>query len=295
MREGAEQYGLSKSDYRVDARRELDKHTFVIDVRPTNAPRPNCPKCKDPMQKHGTKQHQLYHGSFDNKRCIINLTRQRWQCAKCKTTHLQRSPLIWPYNKHLSTNAAIRIAELLQTGVNAAIIAAEIGASKNSIQAVRRTLLASIEAAPLPRHLCIDEMVPTRNLYAKASKRMPDLVTCIYDGENSTLKDMIAGRSAPAIRAWAAQYSTGERMRVKVITCDMCWPFIRAMEEAFPGVPICVDKYHVVKRFKDAVIAERNRCFPPNEARTKGLALGSIRTLTKRESKAISESEQAKI
>ena len=69
--------------------------------------------------------------------------------------------------------------------------------------------------------------------------------------------DMLIGREKPILRRWFAQFK--DRSHVKGLSIDM-WPAYRDIfAEFFPGVPVVVDKFHVVKMANTSVEKVRVR------------------------------------
>mgnify|MGYP000002401239 FL=1 len=76
------------------------------------------------------------------------------------------------------------------------------------------------------------------------------------DPEDGAILEMSESRSKEAVKMMLRRMAHPERL--KAVTMDM-WPAYRtAVEEVFPGIPIVVDRFHVVKALTECMDTERS-------------------------------------
>jgi transposase len=106
------------------------------------------------------------------------------------------------------------------------------------------------EPADPPRVLSIDE---------SAFRRRFRYHTVISDPERGVVLDVFEGRGKDTTVAWlrgASELLTGH---LEAVVMDMFWPYRQAVEAAFPGMRIVVDKFHVLRAVSEAAQKVRRR------------------------------------
>ncbi|WP_165044965.1 IS110 family transposase [Adlercreutzia sp. ZJ138] len=113
------------------------------------------------------------------------------------------------------------------------------GASKNIIAKLEAN--AQMPKHRLPHNLCIDEVkaFPKRIAIRRGE---PHMASCIYDADEKTLVDMLAGDDPKTVTAYLESFTKGERDAVATISCDLNGFYISLAEKFFPGAVIYADK-----------------------------------------------------
>lgn len=207
-------------------------------VQPTN-----CPKCGvvDTPYKHGVKPIKYRDSPIRGDTTVILAQVQRYRCKHCKETFLQ--PLEGIYPDMRMTKRCVDYIQtqcLRETFVR---IADYVGCDDKTIRTLAGTYIADLNAQfkPwLPEWLGIDET------------QIDGKLRCIItDVKNRVPIDMLPDRDKASVTTWLNQFR--ERRTVKGLAIDMWRPYKDAAETVFPGLPIVIDKFHLVKMANKAM------------------------------------------
>ncbi len=254
MRIHAELIGINGDAYRIDDIHDEGAYTSVKAARIAHEER--CAACGRRAQVHGSTNSTVYHVPHAGKPCLIALKKKRYRCPACGRTFTEDDPLVSRLTPHVSTRLEAFVLEELGRGRTIAELERMTGASKN--------ILAKIEAAAqmpphrLPRNLCIDEVRAFPKKVA-VKRGEPHMACCVYDADEKTLVDMLAGDDSKTVRAYLESFTKGERNGVATISCDLNGSYISLAKELLPGAVIYADKFHISKLVTGAVDDTRLR------------------------------------
>lgn len=215
---------------------------YVIEAEYTIQPT-NCPKCGvvDTPYKHGVKPIKYRDGPIRGFATVILAQVQRYRCKHCKETFLQPLGGIYP-----AMRMTQRCVDYIQTQClrdTFVKIAEHVGCDDKTVRTVAGTYIDDLNAQYkpwLPEWLGIDET------------QIDGQLRCIItDVVNRKPVDMLPNRDKQSVTAWLYQFK--DRRTVKGLAIDMWKPYKDAAQAVFPGLPVVIDKFHVVKMANKAM------------------------------------------
>lgn len=209
---------------------------YLIEAEYTVQP-DSCQKCGvvGNLYRHGTKAVSYTDTPLRGEPTKLIAKVQRYKCRECGETFLQ--PLAGILADRRMTercSAFISYRCLSHTFVR---IAEDVGCDDKTIRALAGDFIARLEAEyrpELPEWLGIDE--------TQIDGEMRCVIT---DVGNKQPVDMLSDRSKVAVINWLARYR--DRSVVKGVATDMWRPYREVTHLMLPGVPLVVDKFHVVR------------------------------------------------
>lgn len=196
-----------------------------------------CLKCgvSGLLYQHGTKVSTYRDFPLLGHPTRIMASVQRYRCQACGKTFLQ--PLTGVQEARRMTERCAQFIKeqcLLDTFVK---IAGNIGCDDKTVRNLAAEHIAALDLRhqpPLPTWLGIDET------HIDGKKRC--VLTDI--GERRPL-DMLVDREKPTVTGWLL--SRQGRSTVKCVVIDMFEPYRAVLRSVLPGVPIVIDKFHVLR------------------------------------------------
>lgn len=228
--------------------KKLDGNEYELEaeyaVQPTV-----CPKCGSLAKphKHGTKATTYRDSPIRGRTTRILAKVQRYRCRDCSETFLQ--PLGGMLAGRLMTErCADFIGEqcLVDTFVR---IAQNVGCDEKTVRTLSAECVARLmetHKPALPAWLGIDETTidgRLRLVLTDIQHRRP--VDMLLDDNNTTLA------------SWLHHFK--DRSHVQVVSTDMHKAYRLVVRQLLPGVPVVVDKFHVVRMANQAVDEVRTR------------------------------------
>lgn len=208
-----------------------------------------CTKCGavGRLYKHGTKE-TTYRDSPIRGHPVRLLARvQRFRCRDCGETFLQ--PLG-------SIQEAMRMTERCADYVKEQClrdtftrIAEHVGCDEKTIRTLASAHILAVEAnyrPELPKQLGMDE--------TKIEGRQRCVITDI--GRKRPI-ELLPDRDKGTVAGWLARFP--DRSGVEVVAIDMWRPYLDVAHVLFPGVPVVIDKFHVVRMANEALDRVRIR------------------------------------
>ena len=241
----------------------------VCDATPST-----CPKCGciDTPLGHGSKLKTVIDLPDKARPTIIEVKAKRYRCRHCKATFLQPLPGL-RHGMFMTGRCAARIEELglIETFTG---IARQFGCDEKTVRTLVHAYIERINSVYrpwLPEHLGIDET------------QIDGVMRCIFtDVTNRVVIDMIPDRSQEAVRAWLMQFK--DRSVVKAVATDMWRPYRQAVNELLPGVPVVLDKFHILRTANYCMERVRIKLQKIKKTRERKRWLQSKHVLNKRES-----------
>lgn len=202
------------------------------------APQPGtCPKCGviGHLYRHGTKETTYLDAPFRGSPARLRAKVRRYRCRSCEETFLQPLGGILEGRRMTERCATfIRANSLRDTFVR---IAGDVGCDDKTVRNLAAEYIAGLEAnhrPAMPDWLGIDE--------TQIDGKMRCVITDV--GERRLI-DMLPDRDKGTLAGWLYRFKDLEL--VKGITIDMWRPYRDLANQMFPGRPVIVDKFHVVK------------------------------------------------
>lgn len=209
---------------------------FVIEAAYTIQP-DTCPKCGcvGNLYRHGTKPVSYVDSPVRGAPTKLIAKVQRYRCRDCTETFLQPLGGILA-DRRMTERCGDFIAYrcLSQTFIR---IAEDVGCDDKTVRVLAGDFIAKLEAnyqPALPEWLGIDE--------TQIDGEMRCVIT---DVGNKQPIDMLKDRSKVSVINWLARYK--DRSMVKGVATDMWRPYREVTHIMMPGIPLVVDKFHVVR------------------------------------------------
>lgn len=231
-----------------------------------------CPKCGTigHLYRHGTKLTTYLDIPIRGAPARLRAKVQRFKCRSCSETFLQPLGGIREDRRMTARCAAFIQANCLRdTFVR---IAEDVGCDDKTIRNLAVEYIASLEAnyrPQLPEWLGIDE--------TQIAGEMRLVLTDI--GRRRVL-DMLPARDKSTLATWLRQFP--DLKVVKGVAIDMWRPYRDIARQMLPGIPVVVDKFHVIRTASYCMERVRIRLQKKRVAGIRKLWLQSKATLNKR-------------
>lgn len=226
---------LDLEGWRVTGQR-LELGEYVIEADYT-VPPPACLKCGviGHLYKHGPKPIYIRDSPIRGHAVSILANAQRYKCRECGGTFIQPLGGVQPAMR--MTERCVRYIEeqcLRDTFVR---ISEHVGCDDKTVRTVAHSYIERLntEYRPyLPEWLGIDET------------QIDGKLRCVFaDVGNRRPIDMLPDRDKGSVTTWL--HSFRNRSVVKGLAIDMWRPYKDAAQSVFPGLPVVIDKFHVVR------------------------------------------------
>lgn len=198
-----------------------------------------CPKCGTlgHFYRHGTKTTTYVDVPFRGKPAKLQAKVQRYRCRSegCGETFLQPLGGILE-DRRIAKRAAeyIQGTCLRDTFVR---IAEDVGCDEKTVRALASEHIARLEGSyrpELPEWLGMDETMIAKEL------------RCVLtDVKGRRVIDMLPARDKGTVAAWLRQFP--DLRGVQGLAIDMWRPYKDVAQQMMPGLPVVVDKFHVVR------------------------------------------------
>lgn len=215
--------------------KRLDGDEYEIHVEYTKHP-DACQKCGvvGQVYRHGPKV-VTYRDSPIRGRPVRLVARvQRYRCRDCGGTFLQ--PLDGIEDERRMTTRCVRYIEEQCLRDSFTRLAEHVGCVEGTVRNIAQDYIQRLADEYRPHSttwLGIDEVM--------ISKQLRCMIT---DVGNRLPVDMLKERSKPVVTAWLRAYP--HKDAIQGVATDMWRPYKDAVQEVLPGVPVVVDKFHVV-------------------------------------------------
>lgn len=208
----------------------------------------SCPHCGSKGIRYGFKLVKVKLPNLWRYPCWCFVQKQRYMCKNCNSTYFSKSD-ITDKGCYISNLTKMFLIKDLKKKTSIQNIAKEHHVSWPTVQRElnKYSFMFSFNYNYLPPVLCFDEF--------KATNKMSNakMAFNLVDGINHEIIDICPSRKKAFLIKYFEQYSKEARMNVRHICTDMYKPFISIIKKMFPNAKICVDKFHVVKLFSEAL------------------------------------------
>jgi len=226
---------LDLQDWRVTSTRQEDSE-LIIEAE-YGIPPAACMKCGviGRLYKHGPKPITIRDSPVRGRPVRLVAIAQRYKCRECSATFIQ--PLGGIQEEMRMTKRCVEYIEeqcLRDTFVR---IAEHVGCDDKTVRNVAGGYIDKLNAAYqpyLPEWLGIDET------------QIDGVMRCVFTDIGRRVPiDMLPTRDRDAVVTWLHRFRDVKRVRGLAI--DMWKPYKDAARTIFPGLPIVIDKFHVVR------------------------------------------------
>lgn len=214
---------LLENGYFVDAIAELPPPTPCIC---------GCPKWVSKGLRHARtnkRGQELVDAPVHGHPVMIYVLRRRFRCAECEQSRSSYLP-----SKHVKNEYTNRLVDYLakRRHVPHAELAHEVGINERTIRNIMTPLFDDVEQPAPPVILGID------GVYIGRKYR-----TILTDIGNKQVFDLLRHREYTRLLVKELK-AIAKKKTVKVVVMDFSAKFRKAIQLAFPGTPIVVDRFH---------------------------------------------------
>ncbi len=215
---------------------EQDQDTYTLEAE-YETPLEACTKCGviGRLYRHGTKPVTYRDAPIRGCHVQILARVQRYRCRDCGGTSLQSLGGI-RHDRRI-TERCIAYIEGQAIRDSWTRIAEHVGCDEKTVRNVAQAFIDRFNAEYRPRvpeWLGIDE--------TKLAGSMRGIFT---DVKNRQPVDIIPTRDPRAVAQWL--HSNRAQGRIRGVSTDMHRPYHKVVHDLLPGVPVVVDKFHVVR------------------------------------------------
>ena len=199
--------------------------------------RASCPSCTAYgkwIHRHGVSEQEfrdIPHGMWPT---VLQLRRNRFKCTVCKKTWMEEIPSL-DGSRLMTRRLADFIVQRCLKDTNYSV-ADDVGLDESTIRSVFREFVATMERddnRDMPRVLGIDEI------------HLKDVLCVLTDLEGKKVFDLLPSRTKDYLDPYFGALPGKDR--VKVVVADMWRAYHDLARTHFPGRPVVVDKFHVVR------------------------------------------------
>ena len=196
-----------------------------------------CHKCGSigNLYKHGTKVLRYRDIPFRMAPTVIEGTVQRYRCRDCGETFVQTPNGMDDIRR--MTDRCIEFIKQQCIPHTFTHIAELVGCVEGTVRAIAAERFDEFDDSYkpyLPEWMGMDE--------TQLAGEMRGVIT---DVGNKRPVDILRDREKPTIIKWLSQFE--DKTTVKGLTIDMWKPYRDAAQIVFPGLPVVIDKFHVVR------------------------------------------------
>lgn len=230
---------------------EIDfEGAYLVSARYELTPE-GCPNCGVRGDLRAIKESNMTYrdAPIHGRPVNVRVSKPRYKCRSCKQTFTQWLPHM--DNKRDMTRRCIRYIQeqsLLKPNTH---VAEEVGMDEKTVRTIGKEYTDRLNQAYVrdlraPRVLGIDEVTLAGSLR-----------TILLDIEQSWPIELLANRKNPTIINFLMNLDG--RKEVEVVTMDMCDPFRKLTRKVMPQAAIIADRWHVIKKANDAMLATRRQ------------------------------------
>lgn len=214
-------------------RYQIIGHDMILQVQ-VERPTPECPKCGNPGDCYGKLEQHWSDFPIRGKRVKLQINHQLYRCKDCRKKYSDHLPHMDTSRR--MTERLLRSIEHDSLAMTFSEVARDTVLVEGTIRQIFHAHVKRLEAAytfATPRVLGIEEVHLRRRARA--------IFTNI---EKATIIEVLKDRSVKSIKAFL------KRLDPKAITCittDIWKAYHKACAQTLPGIPVVVDKFHVVR------------------------------------------------
>ncbi|WP_261899039.1 ISL3 family transposase [Mycobacterium marinum] len=219
---------------------------------------PRCPDCGRDGKYRDTVIRPLTDLPVAGYPLVLRVAVPRYRCttAQCARVLFNQDlgRLAAPRSSTTRRCARYVLRRLMIDRTTISAIATELGASWHTVSTIAMGATAALIAAAGPERLTGVRVIGVdEHRWAPRRRRADGFVTLIIDltpthdqTGPARLLDLVAGRSAAALKTWLAEQSPAFREQVEVIAMDGFGGYKTAATEVLPEATAVMDPFHVV-------------------------------------------------
>jgi transposase len=189
-----------------------------------------------------------------------------WRCGWCH----HRQHLLPPF-KRKDVSYTYRFEEYvlrLLIGSNEEDVARRLGISAETVARIVRNQLGDAQDKQIDPQRVITDVGLDELSLKKRHKLYVTLLTDLSDPNQPRILAVAPGRDEAAGRQCLNQLSPEQRQQVRTYRVDMGASYNKVGKELLPNAKAVIDRFHVAKKFNEAVDAERKKNHPCLQSET---------------------------
>jgi len=241
-----------------------------------------CPVCASSLYRHGSQQQTYIDTPIHGKRVMLEIDRKRYRCKSCGKTLFAPLPDIDA--KRTMTERLVRLIEQRCLKETFAALSRDIGIDDKTIRHVFDDYVgrkAQEVHFQTPRILGIDEL-----------KIVGEYRCMLTNIEKQSVFDLLPTRRKADLITYFK--TMPDKDKVEIVVMDMWNVYKQVAHTEFPGRPIVVDKFHVVRMANEALERVRKDIRKGLDTRTR-IKLKDERFVMLKRSHNLSEEEKGKL
>jgi transposase len=206
-----------------------------------------CPECGGRGCKaHDTAEHRWRHLDFFQFRTDLVARTPRVACARCG---VRAASVPWA---RPGSGFTLLFEALIMAMVPVMPMAAVARLVDEYDTRLWRLVKHHVTEARSERR---DTRVRAIGIDETSSRRGHDYISLFVDLETSRLLFATPGKDASTVERFRADFEAhgGKSEQLKEVCCDMSAAFLKGLSEQFPGVPVTLDRFHLVQLVNQAV------------------------------------------
>jgi transposase len=241
-----------------------------------------CPACASFLYRHGSQRQVYIDTPIHGKRVMLEIDRKRYRCKVCGKTLF--APLPDMDAKRNMTERLVRLIEQRCLKETFAALSRDIGIDDKTIRHVFDDYVESKRQSvhfETPEILGIDEL-----------KIVGEYRCMLTNIKKQAVFDLLPSRRKVDLTAYFKILPN--KANVRIVVMDMWGVYKQVTHAEFPGRPIVVDKFHVVRMANEALERVRKDIRKGLDTRTR-IKLKDERFVMLKRSHNLSEEEKAKL
>ena len=229
-------------------------HHLVLLYKASLATPPEyCPQCGFSLTDHlylsGTDSAKYKLPTTNGYQQILYLTKQRYQCRRCRSTFVAQSPDFMERSS-ISRPLLHQIIDLAKRDISEKNIAYILHLSTSKVNQLMHHAAKAYQTnytKKLPTVICVDEFHYAKHQYSFE----------MIDGRTSELIELFPNRTSTNIRKYLSNYALTNRQRVEYVVTDMNANYSTPLRQMFPNAQIIIDRFHIIQLAMKAVQSTR--------------------------------------
>lgn len=241
-----------------------------------------CPACASSLYRHGSQRQIYIDTPIHGKRVMLEIDRKRYRCKVCGKTLF--APLPDMDAKRNMTERLVRLIEQRCLKETFASLSRDIGIDDKTIRHVFDDYVESKRQSvhfETPEVLGIDEL-----------KIVGEYRCMLTNIEKQSVFDLLPSRKKVDLTTYFKTFPN--KKNVRIVVMDLWGVYKQVAHAEFPGRPIVVDKFHVVRMANEALERVRKDIRKGLDTRTR-IKLKDERFVMLKRNHNLSDDEKTKL
>lgn len=219
---------------------------------------PKCCRCDSEMRiRRGSHQMKIRHLPIFEKPCYLIFRRDKFHCDICKKARSEKVNFLANESPHLTKDFVFWLAKFVE--ISTVKEAAEFSDLDDStmwrIDFARLRRLFLSYKIPLPRKICVDEVCAHGKKDGESNNER--FFTVITDAIKKKVIWVSKSRDRKALDEFFELIGKEGRNKITLIATDQHPGYTASIKEHCPNAKHVFDKFHLMRKFEDAIDSTR--------------------------------------